>query len=83
MSIQTNIEFRNANDPEFLAAKNGTPDQLDEWEEFNGLIEDRPGAEVENFDNDCIKHTSDEYGGWIIDISKIPSTATHIVISRS
>jgi hypothetical protein len=82
MSIQTNIKFLNANDPEFIAAKNGTPEEREEWEDINGSIEDRPGADLGDFDNGSIEHTEDEYGGYVIDISKIPSDATHIVVFR-
>ena len=35
MSIQTSIEFLNDQDPEYLAAKNGTPEQREEWEDYN------------------------------------------------
>ncbi len=83
MSIQTSIKFLNANDPKFVAAKNGTPEQIEEWEAENGSIEDRPGADLGDFNNDSIEETNDEYGGYLIDISKIPSEATHIVIYRS
>jgi hypothetical protein len=80
MSVYTTIEFRNANDPEFLKAKNGTPEELEEWEECNGDIESRPGAELDC--EDIVIETDDEYGGWIIPIADIPKEATHIVIHR-
>jgi len=83
MGVYTNIEFRNANDPEFIAAKNGTDEEREEWEDENGIIADRPGGHCDAIDGEqCIEETEDEYGGWIIDLSKIPKDATHIVIHR-
>lgn len=87
MSIQTSINFYNANHPDYIAAINGTPEERKEWEEDNGPIEDRPGAMIETdraFGKpDCVQETNDEYGGWVIDLSSIPKEATHIVIYRS
>lgn len=83
MSIHTNINFLNANDPKFLEAKNGTSKQLLEWEEEWGSIQDRPGAVIEVDEDDYVDATDDEYGGWLIDLSKLPKNTTHIVISRS
>jgi hypothetical protein len=81
MGVYTNIEFRNANDPEYLAAVAGTPEQLEEWEDENGPIADRPGARLD-IRASVVQETEDEYGGWIIPICAIPTDATHIVIHR-
>lgn len=81
MSIRTSIQFRNANDPAYLKAINGAPEDKQEWEDWNGNIEDRPGKEIEGAD-DVVQETEDEYGGWIIPVKDIPKDATHIVISR-
>jgi hypothetical protein len=83
MSIQTSIVFLNANDPEFIKARDGTPEEREEWEEFNGNIEDRPGAKIEDVDNEAVWNTEDEYGGDVIELSKIPKDATHICVYRS
>ena len=32
---------------------------------------------------DAVTQTDDEYGGWVIDLSKLPKDATHIYIHRS
>jgi hypothetical protein len=80
MSVDTYFEFRDANDPEFLKAKNGTPEELEEWEDEFGDIESRPGAEV--YCKNIVIETDDEYGGWIIPIADIPKDVTHIVIHR-
>ena len=32
---------------------------------------------------DAVTETYDEYGGWVIDLSKLPKDATHIYIHRS
>lgn len=82
MGVYTNIEFRNANDPEFIKAKNGTPEEREEWEDENGPIADRPGAIVDPQDGEGYTETNDEYGGWIIAVADIPKNATHIVIHR-
>lgn len=80
MGVYTHIEFRNANDPEFIAAKNGTEEEREEWQDLEGDFESRPGAEIKC--REAVEETEDEYGGWIIDLSKIPKDATHIVIHR-
>lgn len=80
MSIRTDIEFRNANYPDYLEAIK-TPEGYKEWEEDNGRIVNRPGARIEDTD-DLVTETDDEYGGWIIAVKDIPTNATHIVISR-
>ena len=82
MSVYTEIKFLNGNDPEFLAAKNGTPEQQAQWLEDNGPFEDRPGSFVQNTD-DLVTETEDEYGGWLIAVKDIPKEATHILIYRS
>lgn len=81
MGVYTNIDFFNGNDPKFLAARNGSPIDREEWEEAHGSIEDRPGAEIEDV-GDIIIETDDEYGGWIIPVKDIPKNATHIVVHR-
>jgi hypothetical protein len=83
MSIQTSIVFLNANDPEFIKARDGTPEEREEWEEFNGDIKDRPGAEIETGREEGVSETDDEYGGYLIELSKIPKEATHICVFRS
>lgn len=82
MGVYTNIEFRNANDPEFLAAKNGTPEEQEEWQDNEGSFEDRPGAQIDCDEDAIIQETEDEYGGWVIAVADIPKDATHIVIHR-
>lgn len=83
MSISTNIEFRNVNDPKYLAAIS-TPEGKAKWQDDEGPITDRPGARCGNYKQteDAIKYTNDEYGGWIVDLSKVPPGTTHVVISR-
>lgn len=87
MGIYTNIDFFNASDSKFVAAKNGTQEEREKWEDDNGKIANRPGARIEagslDFDtHECIEETDDEYGGWIIDLSKLPPNTTHIVVHR-
>jgi len=82
MSASTYIQFTNANDPAFIKARDGTPAQREEWEDFNGPIEDRQGAEVPHKES-IVKETGDEYGGFIIAVKDIPKLATHIVIYRN
>lgn len=82
MSISTHIHFRNANDPRYLKAINGTPEQRQAWEEDEGRITDRPGAPIELEEGAGYEETDDEYGGWIIAVADIPKDATHIVIAR-
>lgn len=88
MSISTSIEFRNTNDARYVEhVLNGSKTQIQKWEDDEGPIADRPGARIENkfYEpiQDGIEGTYDEYGGWVIDLSKIPKDATHIVIYRS
>jgi hypothetical protein len=85
MSVSTDIMFLNANDADFVKAKNGTPKQREEWEDFNGPISDRPGAQIPLSTREearIIKETNDEYGGWLIAVKDIPKDATHICIHR-
>jgi len=81
MGVYTNIEFRNANDPQFIAAKNGPDHKREEWEDEHGPIADRPGAPLVG-DEECYSETEDEYGGWIIPVATLPKDCTHIVIHR-
>jgi len=83
MSVQTSIEFLNANDPSFVTARDGTQEQRDEWEDDNGLIDEIPGARVECKSGEGYIETNEEYGGWIIPLDKIPAGTTHIHIYRS
>mgnify|MGYP003680217292 CR=1 FL=1 len=82
MGTYTSIEFRNANDPEFIKAKSGTPEEIEEWEDDNGLISYRPGKGIEVKEEDVVEYTDEEYGGWIIPVDKLPEGTTHIVVSR-
>lgn len=80
MSIQLSVAILDGNDPEFLDATTGTPQQLEEWEDEHGSINDRPGAHIASCYNcDAVTETNDEYGGLLIDLSKLPEGATHIV----
>lgn len=81
MSISTHIHFCNVNDSKYLQAI-GTPDGLAEWENEYGDIENNPGATIEEGADSAITDTDDEYGGWIVDLSKVPKDATHIKITR-
>lgn len=81
MSTSTYIKLLNANDPKFIAARDGSPEEKQTWEEDWGSIKNNPGAEVETKD-DFYEETDEEYGGWIIDLSKLPKEATHIKINR-
>ena len=80
MSTTTYIKLLNSNDPKFMTARDGSPEDKESWEDYYGPIENMPGAEIEcdNF----YEETDEEYGGWIIDLSKIPKEATHIKINR-
>jgi hypothetical protein len=82
MSIHTSIDLLNSKDPEFIKATTGTPEQLEEWEDDNGPVADRPGVRLDDSNNEWLEETEDEYGGWVIDISKLPPEATHILITR-
>ena len=81
MGVYTNIEFRNANDPEFQKAVADKDGERQEWEYENGSIHDRPGALIKDTE-DVVAETDDEYGGWVIAVADIPNNATHIVIHR-
>ena len=82
MGVYTSIEFLNANDPAFVAACDGTVEQLQEWEDFNGPIEENPGARVKCKPGEGYTETGEEYGGWIIPLDKIPAGTTHIHVYR-
>jgi hypothetical protein len=82
MSICTSIDFFNSTETRFRAALT-TPETKAAWEEEYGPVEDRPGHLVAyGSDHESISETNDEYGGWIIDLSKIPGGTTHIVVHR-
>jgi len=81
MSVSTHISFLNGNDPDFLAAKNWNDDEREHWQEWEGNFDERPGKTLET-PSDAVEETEDEYGGWIIDLSKIPKETTHIVVYR-
>ncbi len=82
MSTSTYFEFRNINDPKYIAAISD-PESLKEWEEYNGLISNRPGTLIGEYnDRTIVQETDDEYGGWIIPIADIPKETTHIIVSR-
>mgnify|MGYP001590178205 CR=1 FL=1 len=86
MGVYTNIEFRNANDPDFINARDGTAEERQYWEDDNGPMNDRPGALLDTTMQpdtaEAITETNDEYGGWIIELAKIPPNTTHIVVHR-
>ena len=81
MSISTSIQLVNAKDPKFLAATLDE-DKKEEWIDENGNF---IGAIIERDDDrePCVEETDDEYGGFLIDISKLPANATHIWVYRS
>lgn len=83
MSIQTNINLLNANDPEYIKATTTSPEALEEWEDENGPISEQPGAVMDDSNNEWLEETDEEYGGWLIEIAKLPPAATHIHIFRS
>lgn len=82
MGVYTNIDFYNSNDPEFIKARDGTPEQREKWEDENGSIEYRPGARIRCEEGEGYIETDEEYGGWIIPVDKIPKGTTHIVVHR-
>lgn len=82
MSISTSFYFLNGNDPKFLAAKNGTPEEQENWTDNYGPFDIRPGADLEIEEFDVVEETEEEYGGWLIPVDKIPKNCTHILISR-
>jgi len=83
MSTQTMVFALNANEPEFLKSlrdvEQGITSECDHAAEFSGTPENNPGAEVLH-DEGAIRETDDEYGGWVVDLSKLPASATHIKI---
>lgn len=82
MSYSTYFQFLNENDPAFVRSRDsGSPKDLEEWEDEHGPIRWAPGAPV-RCTSDCIEETDEEYGGWIIDLSKVPANATHLHVSR-
>lgn len=86
MSTSTYFKLLNANDPKFLTARDGTPEEKKNWEEDFGPFDTNPGAPLYPYDvykeGDFIEETDEEYGGWLIDLSKLPKEATHIKIER-
>lgn len=82
MSVYTQFQFLDQTDPDYLAAKSGSDKKQEEWEDEYGPFNLRPGKPVEG-DAICIEETEEEYGGWLIDLSKIPKKATHILVYRS
>jgi hypothetical protein len=76
----TTIHFLNSNDPEYKAALE-KEEEKEKWEDENGPIEWNPGARIET-EEEFYEETSEEYGGWIIDLSKVPPGATHIKVER-
>jgi hypothetical protein len=55
-------------------------------EELADLIIEKQGGEFLHVDeiliDDAVEETHDEYGGWLIDLSKIGRGATHIYVHR-
>ena len=82
MSTSTYIESLNANDPKFVRATTGTPEELQKWEDENGPISERPGADVEPGPGEGYTETEEEYGGWLIAIKDLPRGTTHIHVTR-
>lgn len=80
--ICTNFTFLNQNDPEYLAALNGTPQEQLDWEDEYGKFHLRPGKSVRGTQS-CIEDIEEEFGGWLIDLSKVPENATHLLVYRS
>lgn len=84
MSISTSFKLLNSNDPKFIAARDGTPKEREEYESDNwGSIDDTPGHVLDIEEEDFIEETEEEYGGWIIDLGKLPKNVTHIKVFRS
>lgn len=82
MGVYTHFQFLDQTDAGYLAAKNGSPQEREEWEYEYGPLDLRPGKPVKNSEY-CIQETEEEYGGWLIDLSKIPKKATHLLVYRS
>lgn len=82
MSVYTYFKYLDQKDPDYLAAKNGSPQEQEEWEDEYGPFRLRPGKPVDG-DEVCIEETEEEYGGWLVDLSKIPEKATHLLVYRS
>lgn len=83
MSVSTYFKLLNANDPRFIAARDGSPEEREDYQWNNcGPIEDAPGHPLDLEESDFAEETEEEYGGWIIDLSKLPKEATHIKIER-
>jgi len=88
MGLDTHVEFRNSEDVEFKRIlENGTDDEIEDLflENFIYDIDDRKGKLIQNSNSnsDAVQETNDEYGGFIIDLSKIPKETTHIVVVNS
>ena len=82
MGVYTSIEFLNAKDQAFMAARNGTKEQQEDWIDDNGPFDERPGAVLECNPGEGYTETDEEYGGWIIPLDKIPAGTTHIHVYR-
>ena len=86
MSIETSFQFLNANDPSFISAAAAPVESKvrEDWEDEHGSIHDRPGAPVGSYEEKeaAISYTEDEYGGWVIDLSKLPKGTTHVAVYR-
>lgn len=82
MGVYTHFKFLDQKDPDYLAAKNGSPQEQNDWQDDYGEFDLRPGKPVDG-DQVCIEETNEEYGGWLVDLSKIPEKATHLLVYRS
>lgn len=51
-----------------------------EW--IGGEFHLRPGKSVRGTQA-CIEDIEEEFGGWLIDLSKVPENATHLLVYRS
>ena len=82
MSVYTHFKYLDQSDPEYLAAKEGSAQEQEEWEDEYGDLNLRPGKPV-RADEICIEETEEEYGGWLINLSKVPKKATHLLVYRA
>ena len=80
--IHTAFYFLNSQNPDFLAAKNGTEKEKEHYQDNNGTFENNPGTMIDCASKGFVKETDEEYGGWIIDVRNLPPGTTHIKVER-